>query len=125
MSIDVTAEATLSARVAEEIRVLMARRRMKQSQLARLLGVNDQWVSVRLRGAQEIGLNDLQAIAAALGVQPAALLGETASTERYGSKKRPVGVRPAQSPSTKTTARPPSYPHAARRPQLQSGRSGR
>lgn len=65
---------SLSAQVAEEIRVVMTRRRVKQSDLARTLGKSEQWVSVRLRGVQPIDLNDLQLIAAALDVEVAELL---------------------------------------------------
>jgi transcriptional regulator with XRE-family HTH domain len=64
----VTAVTPLTESVAEEIRVALARRRMRQSHLARQLGTSDQWLSIRLRGIQPIDLNDLQRIAAALGV---------------------------------------------------------
>ena len=74
MSVDVTPGVSLSARVAEEIRVVMARRLMRQSQLARRIGVGEQWLSVRLRGKQPIDLNDLELIAGGLEVKPAALL---------------------------------------------------
>jgi transcriptional regulator with XRE-family HTH domain len=70
MSIDVTPIATpsLTERVAEEIRVVLTRRRLRQSHLARTMGVTEQWLSVRLRGVQPIDLNDLDRIAAALEV---------------------------------------------------------
>ena len=61
---------SLTQRVAEEIRVVLARRQMRQSQLARQMGVTEQWLSVRLRGVQPIDLNDLERIADALGVHP-------------------------------------------------------
>lgn len=54
---------SLTELVAEEIRALLARRRIRQSQLARGLGVSEQWVSVRLMGKQEIGFNEAQRIA--------------------------------------------------------------
>jgi transcriptional regulator with XRE-family HTH domain len=54
---------TLSDRVADEIRGLLGRRRMSASELARRLKVSRSWVSLRLTGAQEIGLNDLERIA--------------------------------------------------------------
>jgi transcriptional regulator with XRE-family HTH domain len=59
--------ATLSDLVAEEIRALMARRRMSGRQLATKLGVSPSWVSYRLTGTQPIDVNDLSRIAAALG----------------------------------------------------------
>lgn len=60
--------ATLSQMVAEEIRALMARRRMSGRQLATALKVSPSWVSYRLTGAQPIDVNDLSRIAHALGV---------------------------------------------------------
>jgi transcriptional regulator with XRE-family HTH domain len=60
--------ATLSQMVAEEIRALMARRRMSGRQLAVELGVSPSWVSYRLTGAQPIDVNDLMLISRALGV---------------------------------------------------------
>jgi transcriptional regulator with XRE-family HTH domain len=59
---------TLTQLVATEIRVQMARADVRQSQLARELGKNEQWLSVRLRGRQPIDVNDLSLIARALGV---------------------------------------------------------
>lgn len=58
-----TVSLSLTEQVAEEIRALLARRRIKQSQLARALGVSEQWVSMRLKGAQPLDLNDVQRIA--------------------------------------------------------------
>jgi transcriptional regulator with XRE-family HTH domain len=60
--------ATLSALVAEEIRALMARRRISGRQLATQLEVSPSWVSYRLTGTQPIDLNDMALIAGALGV---------------------------------------------------------
>ncbi len=54
---------TLSDRVADEIRGLLGKRRISASELARRLKVSRNWVSLRLTGAQEIGLNDLERIA--------------------------------------------------------------
>lgn len=60
--------ATLSDLVAEEIRALMARRRMSGRQLAMQLRVSPSWVSYRLTGTQPIDINDLHKIARALDV---------------------------------------------------------
>lgn len=60
--------ATLSALVAEEIRALMARRKMSGRDLAAQLGVSPSWISYRLSGKQPIDLNDMASIAHALGV---------------------------------------------------------
>lgn len=99
----------------------MARRRIKQAQLARMLGQNDQWVSVRINGYQEIGLNDLDRIAAALGVQPAALLSSPEATRRKTPHRshRHIPTLDAPSPTRgKAVGRPPSYPTNGRRPAL-------
>src|SRR4030095_8671617 len=75
MTITPTAAQTpLSEQVAEEIRVMMTRRRMSGAQLARQLGVSQMWVSDRLRGATPIDLNDLERIAGVLDVAVADLL---------------------------------------------------
>ena len=125
---------TLSEQVAEEIRVLMARRRLRQSQLARLVGENDQWMSVRLRGVQPIDLNDLQRIAEALSVDPISLLPTAAGgpTRGSGSANRRRDRRDTHASSVLAVtipaghvrpqaSRPPNYPRAARRPIVSSG----
>lgn len=58
----------LNSSVAGEIRAWMGRRGVRQSQLARVLGENEQWLSTRLRGATPLNLNDLERIAQALAV---------------------------------------------------------
>lgn len=60
--------ATLSDLIAEEIRALMARKRMSGRQLASQLKVSPSWISYRLSGKQPIDLNDLALIAKALDV---------------------------------------------------------
>lgn len=64
---EVTAK-TLSQRVATQIKVQLVLVDMRQSDLARRIGKNEQWLSVRLRGIQPIDLDDLALIADALGV---------------------------------------------------------
>jgi transcriptional regulator with XRE-family HTH domain len=85
MSITPTAaKPSLTMRVAEEVRALMARRRMTGAELARRLGVSQMWISYRLNGRQPIDLDDLERIARVLGVQPLDLLrsAESGSTLR-------------------------------------------
>lgn len=60
--------ATLTSLVAAEIRAQMGRLDVRQSELARRLGENDQWVSTRLKGRTPINLNDLHRFAKALGL---------------------------------------------------------
>jgi len=103
----------------------MARRQIKQAELARRLDVNDQWISVRLRGVQPIDLNDLAAIAKALGVDVSALLPErpekTGTTSQYPQvtahrAERATRVRPPS--RADATSRPPSVATAPHRPAL-------
>lgn len=67
-------EMDMTGRVAEEIRALLARRRMSGRELARHLGVSPSWVSYRLTGTQPIDLNDLDTIARVLQVEIVDLL---------------------------------------------------
>lgn len=64
----------LSARVAEEIRVLLTRRRMSGRKLAEALGVSQSAMSARLTGVTPIDLNDLERIAGILNVEVTDLL---------------------------------------------------
>lgn len=64
----------LSAYVGKEIRKLLIDLDLKQGDLAARIGENEMWVSRRLRGVQEIGLNDLERIADGLNVEVADLL---------------------------------------------------
>lgn len=86
MSIEVTPRGTtLSDRLAEEIRALLARRKISGRELARQLDVSPSWISYRLTGQQPIDVNDLAAIAEALGIQPVDLLraADEGTTLRY------------------------------------------
>lgn len=65
---------TLSARVAEEIRVAMTRRRISGRQLAAQLGMSQTWLASRLNGVTPIDLNDLERIADILNVEVTDLL---------------------------------------------------
>lgn len=74
MTTEGTDDRPLSAAVAEEIRALMARRRMSARQLAATMRVSHAYVSYRLAGKKPINLDDLDRIAAILGVAVADLL---------------------------------------------------
>jgi len=54
--------------VAEEVRVLLARRRLSATKLAKQLGWTQQYLSRRMVGEQPFDLDDLEQIAAALDV---------------------------------------------------------
>lgn len=90
----------LRERVAEELRVLLARRRLTATELARKLGRSQTWIWRRLTGETAFDLNDLEAIAATLGVTVADLLppdvrrGNGNITENSGVPDRPRDNRP-------------------------------
>lgn len=98
--------------VAEEIRAMMARRRITGQQMARQLGVSNAWVSYRLNGKQAIDLNDLERIAGVLEVDVQDLLPEPDElAERRGYRRR-AGIRSSSwllsgASSARNVARPP------------------
>ena len=67
-------ESSLSARVAEEIRVALARKRITQRSLADDLGVSVMWVNDRVNCVKDISLGDLERIARALDLRVSDLL---------------------------------------------------
>jgi transcriptional regulator with XRE-family HTH domain len=102
--------APLRERVAEELRALLARRKVTPTELGRKLGRSQTWVWRRLEGEVAFDLNDLEAIAAALGVAPADLL--------------PPDVRRGTEPNIRNSP-VPERPADNRPPGRTSGRSGR
>lgn len=62
------AEHELSAQVIIEIGAMLGRKRMRQADLARALGVGPMWVSDRMTGRTRLTIDDLDRIANALGV---------------------------------------------------------
>jgi transcriptional regulator with XRE-family HTH domain len=66
--------ARLREYVAEELRVLLARRRMSGVQLAKHIGKSHTYVWRRLNGETAFDLDDLERIGVVLGVEPADLL---------------------------------------------------
>lgn len=125
---------TLSDQVAEEIRVLLTRRRMSQRQLAQALGVSPAWLNYRLTGVQAIDLNDLQRIAEVLGVTILDLLPSdkvrpnnrsTDQPVRTMSPTRPTQSRPKGRPTNGTTRPTSPVPASRRRPAPISRPTGR
>ena len=82
--VEFPAGVALKWRVAEEVRVLMTRRRAKQSDLAAVLSVSQGQVSQRLNGHVEFTVSELEALARYFDVDPTDLLG-------HGSAPRPQG----------------------------------
>ena len=111
----------LSRQVAANVRAEMGRQRVRQTQLAARLGVNDVWVSVRLRDAQPISLDDLQRIADALGVTIIDLLpewarrNETKTSHAAGTRHVTHGPSDRRSPGRPAgSTRPSSSTRTAR-----------
>lgn len=108
-------------RVAEEIRVLLARRRMSGSELARQIGASQPYVSRRLTGEIAFDVDDLEKIAAALDVQPSDLLIPKTVTGTYQGEALPTPTKRIQKrPPTRkdTSTRPPSTAKTSHRPVL-------
>jgi transcriptional regulator with XRE-family HTH domain len=101
---------TLSEQVAEEIRAMLGRKRVTGRELARRLGVSQPWVSQRLTGHQEIGLNDLERIADALDVEVAELLPlDDQPAERVLTRRRRLTGSYPIATTTATPTQPDSH----------------
>jgi len=124
----------LTELVAEEIRALLARRRISGRELARRMGASYSWVNFRLTGAQPIDLNDLQRIADVLDVEVLDLLPQRegrvvthigaprvqTTVPKMGSPialtKRPTGGRPhGRTSALPPKANPATPAHSAQR----------
>lgn len=127
--------AKLREGVAEEIRVLLARKRMSGSALAHEIGQSQSYVSRRLNGSTAFDLDDLEQIARVLEVSVTALLPKMATEVAVGGgvmnqsfrssgsagrgSTRPTDNRPsgrARSGDARPIGRPGSG--AVRRPRL-------
>lgn len=95
MSENVTAT-PMRVRTAEEIRVLLARRRMSASELARRTGMTQPYMSRRLTGEIAFDVDDLDLIATVLEVNVADLLPRSARSEvtAYSLTTPPARVAP-------------------------------
>lgn len=138
----------LTEQVAEEIRALLARRRISGRELARRMDASHSWVNFRLTGAQPITLDDLQRFADVLDVDVLDLLprategrlittsgatnqrsGHAAGRLRHGSSrtitKRPLPhAHPVGRPEAGTAVSTPTGPPTQRRPGLITHRPG-
>lgn len=70
--------------VAEEIRVLLARKRISAAELARRTGLKQSTMSRRMTGETAFDMDDLEVIAKVLEVEVADLLPKTAAAGRGG-----------------------------------------
>jgi len=66
--------------IAEEIRALLGRRQLSASELARRMGVSQRYMSRRITGETALDVDDLEKIAAYLGVEVVALFPRTAGS---------------------------------------------
>lgn len=133
---------TLRERTAEEIRALLARRKMSATQLGREMGISQAYIWRRLSGETAFDLDDLEKIAAILGVEvidllPRPMPGRLLTTVGTQSGRPNVhsdasAVRPARSrperkrnpigrPRRETKAPSSAVPPTQRRPALVSG----
>jgi transcriptional regulator with XRE-family HTH domain len=106
----------LREHVAEEIRVLLARRKMSATQLAHITGIKQSSLSRRMTGETAFDMDDLERIADALGVAVTDLMPQRVST---GTEPNRVftPISRLQAPE------PPAQPR--RSPRRPSGRTSR
>jgi transcriptional regulator with XRE-family HTH domain len=100
---------TLTQLVVIEIRIQMARVGIRQGQLARRIGKNDEWLSGRMRGRVPLNLEDIALIADGLGIDVASLVPPdfpslAVPLPGAGHRPRPTSPRPHPRPRpSKTT----------------------
>lgn len=112
-----TTRPTLSAQVAEEIRALLARRRISGRHLAEATGMSQSAISARLTGATAIDLDDLQRIAAALDVRVLDLFPVEVAEPTPAVSTRPRVVTRAGEPNPhRLTSRYPGSTHIVTSP---------
>jgi transcriptional regulator with XRE-family HTH domain len=111
----------LREHVAEEIRVLLARRKMSGAELARRTGIKQSTMSRRMTGETSFDMDDIEAIAAVLDIKVSDLFPERGSsrdfdqapTERLvtvGQASVGMAKRGTCVPQPRTTPRPFSQP---------------
>jgi DNA-binding Xre family transcriptional regulator len=131
---DVMSVDSLNERVAEEIRVMLARRNISAAELARRTGITQRSMSRRITGEKAIDLLDLEKIARALEVEVTTLLPAADLNHRSGhmpesmsprANTHPAGsaVRTTPASTTRTTRRPTATTATGRtrRPAWQHG----
>jgi lambda repressor-like predicted transcriptional regulator len=97
---------TLSERVAEEIRVRLARRNISAAELARRTGLKQPYLSRRMTCEVVFDMRDLERIAAALDVDVAELLPARADRRSHNKTSSPPPVRPTGPRSTRALLAP-------------------
>lgn len=115
-------EPTMSQRAARRIKGLLGSEDVTKSELARRLGVSHTWVTNRLNGSQEIGLNELERIAEVLGVSVTDLIPTRAQAGKAASLTYPDGRHAPRTPVSLITGHhrpvtPRIADHRLRRPE--------
>ena len=87
------AERPLRERVALNVRIEMTRNGVKQIQLAAVLGLTQQAVSMKVNGLRPFSLDDLEVIAPLFGMSAAELVQGEAGRPRPGDPDGGVTVR--------------------------------
>jgi transcriptional regulator with XRE-family HTH domain len=96
---------TLRSYVAEEVRVWLTRRRLSGVKLAAAIGRSQPYVSRRLNGETAFDVDDLERIAAVLGVSP-----ETLVRRHGGTTQVPTAGLAGDLDQVKVTRRAPLTP---------------
>lgn len=105
----------LNRAIAGEIRAELARRQWSQVELAGKLGVDQMWLSRRLRAVKPLTLTEFEAIAHVLDLTPAELLGRAAVAPGQPTlPKVPGAVRPGDGRPKNRGGRGDSGPSAVR-----------
>ena len=125
-AMDTTNRGRLREHTAAELRALLARRRLSAAEFARRVGWSQPYMARRYDGRVAMDLDDLEVIAAALGVKVTDLIGESeggsqathgklrVSEQRPGGPVRPTANRPRDGrPKARPSAQVPS-PHTRR-----------
>jgi len=117
---------SLNEGIAEEIRALLARRRLSASDLARMTGLTQRAISRRLTGEKVIDADDLERIADVLDVDVIDLLPirEGRVVTHAGAPRRQLTVPKMGSPITLTKRPTGGRPHGGEsRPRLRSSQA--
>jgi transcriptional regulator with XRE-family HTH domain len=107
-SLGVASGTPLRVRVAEEIRVALARKRMSAARLGRELGVSQTYVWRRLKGEVAFDLDDLDRIAEILGISVASLLPTVEPTVRYAEPTKQAASPARRPPDNRPPGQPPT-----------------
>jgi transcriptional regulator with XRE-family HTH domain len=117
----------LREQAAEEIRALLARRKMSAAKLATRMGVGQTYLSRRMTGEVPLDLDDLEIIARELNVTVAELLGtgvkDTVANLALSDREAPIADHPSVNPSKVLAAASRMIPTMRRPARIESSPS--